>query len=534
MNDVPQFKTRILPIENTVAYDYLTQVRKLSLSTLKAYRVGVNNYGEICIPFYNEHEKLLLIKRRANDGSMLQRFRTLDNGARENYECKTDCEAGGKPVLLGSHLPRPLKAPLYICYGDYDAMSAYEAMNFGRDGTCVSLPFGDKSTTWIDKQWEYLEGFNKIVFCPDFDKDEKVRLQLSAKLEEMSRRLGKHRCYVIREEYMKGCKDLNELHQKHGESQVRVALVRPTPVPEPGLIRLVDYADIPTKEGDLVGFRDVDKATGGHCEGGLSIISGDNNAGKTTLVLNMIANFAKQGKATFYWTAEQRPDKVRWWLEQIIAGPHFVDSYVSPKSGREYHRPKIEVLEDIRKWYQDLVYVYDKRGIDAGEFFQILELAVRRYNIKHVFIDNLQAFTGNSDNYLQAQGDFAESCKNFAEDWNCHIHLIAHNRKVDDTLLASKDDVEGSKKITNWADNVYQLKRITKNLRAGDWNDIDGILSLCKNRETETLVDVRLLFEPNSKRLFQYTEPEKADAFMGWENENTKFSLPGSAETSNF
>jgi RecA-family ATPase len=46
-------------------------------------------------------------------------------------------------------------------------------------------------------------------------------------------------------------------------------------------------------------------------------------------------------------------------------------------------------------------------------------------------IDNLMAFTGGEgDSYYQAQGDFAQSCKMFAEMWGVIVILIVHNKKT--------------------------------------------------------------------------------------------------------
>ena len=134
-----------------------------------------------------------------------------------------------------------------------------------------------------------------------------------------------------------------------------------------------------------------------------------------------------------------------------------------------------------------------------------------------IIIDNLMAFTGAEDDYFAAQGRFAESCKNFAEDWNVHLALIAHNKKLNEPRLGTKDDIEGSKKITNWADEVYQVFRVPKFMRIKDLDGVDTVLSLCKNRETEDLVDVRMVFEHKSKRIVQMSEFEKIDEYTGWE-----------------
>jgi hypothetical protein len=494
------------------ARKYLIETRKLSVEALVAYRVGCNYRGEIAIPFYDQDETCWLIKNRAADGGMLDRIR-MDGDTKVAYKTKTDCIPNGKPILLGSHLVQP-PSILYICYGDYDAITLY-----GCGYPATSMPFGDRGINWIDKQWDWLNKFETIVFCPDYDEDEKVQTHLMKKLEEISVRLGKHKCWLIPEEAMLGLKDINELYIHNGQEAIDRALKLVVPVPEPGLSRLVDYHDSEFIEGTPLGISEVDKATGGHPGGLLTILSGDNNAGKTTLILTMIKNFIKEGQACFYWSGEQKPDRIRWWQEQVLAGPDYVDSKVSPKTGREYWFARPELVSKIRKWYANMIYVYDKRGIEPQQFFEVAELAVRRYGVTKIFIDNLMAFTGAEENYFQAQGDFAESCKNFAEDWNVHVVLVTHNKKIEKGTLPDKDSVEGSKKITNWADLVFQLIRINAGNHKDEYENANAILSLCKNRETEHLVDVRLAFDPTSKRIIQYTSPGELRSRVGWEED---------------
>ncbi len=492
------------------AKTYLVQTRGLSEETLQAYRVGCNYYGDIAIPFIDEQEHVSMIKNRAADGGMLKRQRIEEDGSKNEYEVKTDTVPGGKPILLGSHLPHD--GIIYICYGDYDAMSLFECGFTG----ARSMPFGDRGINWIDRQWETFESINKIVFCPDYDDSEKVQNILLAKLDEMSKRLGKHKCYLVPEKAMLGLKDINELFVNNGVDAVKAAIEAALPVPEPGLSRLVDYAQPEEVDGTPIGIPEIDKSTGGHGGGQLSVISGDNNAGKTTLLLKIMAEFIDQGESCFCWSGEQRPDKLRWWLEQIIAGPNHVISKVSKNTGREYFYANPEIVTIMRMWYGNKIFVYDKRGITPEQFFSVAELAVRRYGVTKLFIDNLMAFTGGAEDYFQAQGNFAESCKNFAEDWGVHVTLVAHNRKIG-ADLPDKDSIEGSKKITNWADFVYQLIRVNAANKKEEYQDASGILSLCKNRETEHLVDVRLAFDPKSKRFVQYTHAHDIQKHYGWE-----------------
>lgn len=497
------------------AIRYLTEVRKLTTDVIDLYRLACNKRKEIILPFINQDNNLRLVKYRHPSGKMLQRKRRNDEtGEWEEYECKTDCEKGGTGILFGSHLADPAFGPLIMCYGDYDAMAC------AVDGiqNCTSLPYGDSSLGWIDEQWDWIQTFDSYIVYPDYDKNPKVARQSHAKVEELVKRLSKDKCKIIRDQDRHGTKDANQLLIEKGPGFNAIVIDNAIDYPEPGLVKLAHYKAPAFKEGTPVGYKDIDSATGGLGDGLLSIVAGDNNAGKTTQILNWIAEMVYHRLPCFYWSGEQKPDRVRWWLEQIMAGPHFLASKTSPKTGREYWFANPDYVSDIQKWYEDYVIVYDKRGLDPEHFFEVLELAVKRYGIKFVAVDNLMAFTGGQgEQYYQSQGDFAESCKAFSENWNLHVMLAAHNKKIDYKKVPDKDDVEGSKKVTNWADFVFQLWRVPGALKTGQYAGVDGVVSLCKNRETETLVDVDIIFEPHSKRYAQLAEYERIQRMYGWE-----------------
>lgn len=503
---------------NKTALDYLMTERGLDPRSIAEYGLTLNRNGEIQIPFIDHNGELRAVKRRAADGKFLQRKRKDEAGALEEYECKSDCIPGSKPALLGSNLIKDFTIPLLISFGEYDTLTIHSIDQRQRYNP-VSPPFGDKSLTWIDHQYDWLEQFKKIIIFPDFDKNEKTRKHLFDKIEELGRRLGKHRCWMVQEEFVLEAKDPNDLYLVHGKEAVTTALANIVALPEPGLESLALYEGEEFLEGVPTGFHDYDSATGGLAYGGLTIISGDNNAGKTTNILNIMANVVSGGNAVFYWSGEQKADKYRWWLEQIFAGPVYVDHRMSPKTNRNYHFLRNDLVPKVRSWYQDKFFHYNKRGFDAEELFRILELAVRRYGVFLICIDNLMAFTGDAEEYYSTQATFVEGCKNFAVEWNVHIMLVVHNRKNDPLKPGTKDDVEGSKKIVNWADALIQIFRVSDILKKDKFPGVDAIWSLCKNRETEDLIDIGMIYEPTSKRIAQMAYPDRIQRVMGWEDE---------------
>lgn len=509
-------QTEILPLTDQ-ARRYLTDVRGLRPETLEAYRLGCNKRGEIVIPFFDERGDLALIKFRHSTGEMLKRRRKLETEEFEDYEVKTDIEKGGKPVLLGSHLCAPEEGSLVICFGDYDAMSV------AQDGVpnCVSLPFGDKGFGFIDSQWSFLEKFSEIILFPDNDDFDNPQAALRAqkKLNELATRLGKYRCRLVRREDLHGAKDANELLQKRGAGWNRRAIETAEWFPS-GIVAVADYEEPEVEEGTPIGLPDIDKATGGFAGGQLIVFSGDNGSGKTTEALNITAHFIEEGVPVFWWSGEQKVGKIRYWFERIVAGRRNLERIIGGKTQFEYFFPVEDFKEAIRAWYRHFLFQYKEVGISAEDFFAAAELGVRRYGCGLIVIDNLMAFTGGEgDSYFQAQGDFAESCKRFAERWDVPVLLICHNKKEDESgkhpKLPDKNSVEGSKKITNWADFVFQMYRVPE-IHKQKFDNADTVLKLCKTRESGIFEDVGLIFDKDSNRFCQKSEAELLDKQFGW------------------
>ncbi len=492
-------KTQILPLTAEAA-DYLTDKRGLSLDTLDAFGVGCTANGNIAIPFNNENGETDLIKFRHPTGGMLE-LKQQDGPPRE---LKTFSEKDGRPVMLGSHLAHASAGPLVICFGDYDAMSLYEA----GVSNAVSVPNGDGGLDFIREQWDFLESFPEVILFPDRDDypNEEARQRAQKKLDEMANRLGIHRCRIVRDQDRTGAKDPNELLVQGSPEAVAAAVANAIEYPVDGLVRVADYIDDEVKIGRPSGFEQIDRNTGGFGDGDLVIISGDNGAGKTTVALNLVAKAVDLRSPTLFWSGEQNVGKLRYWFHRIVAGRgNLIHEFIEATNFTVY-KPHPAILQDIKDWYRDHLFSYVNFVVEPEKFFAAVEIAIRRYGIKYLVIDNLMAFTGGEgDGYYQAQGDFTQSCKMFAEKWKITVFLLTHNRKlpratkVDDIKLPGKDDVEGSKKITNWADVVIQMYKIPPELRIGEYAGVHGVINVCKSRETggEGAIPVTVDYESN-------------------------------------
>lgn len=498
--------TESLPLTAEAGF-YLDFHRGLSTATVAKYGLGCRADGDIILPFI-DHEgvrRLVKFRKPSCDG----RYGTA----------KAIAEKGGLAILFGTHLCDQSK-PLIIAAGEYDAMAIAEA---GFENA-TSLPFGDGAHQFVRNQYDWLKGFRQIILWLDNDDKESSRQAE----EKLVKRLGKGRVRLVRSE----AKDANELLLFGGTEAVRAAIESAKWLPSDALIYLADYKEpAASLDGTPTSWGDINAATGGFRGKELVIVAGDNNAGKTTFVMNLAASNARDGKNTMIWSGEQPAETIRYWFELVAAGPANLRSQTSAKTGCSYWRAKPDVLPAIREWYHDRLIFLNQRDMLPDEFFELAEAAVCRYGVDSIVIDNLMAFTGggNDQSYFTSQADFVKSCKTFAEEWNVTVYLCCHNKKGGNMLEPpDKWAIEGSLKISNWADYVLQLWRVPAVLREeedGEYKGIDTVLSLCKNRPTGDLVDCAMVFDKASRRLVQRAEADAIFAEMGWESDDTRGGL---------
>ena len=145
--------------------------------------------------------------------------------------------------------------------------------------------------------------------------------------------------------------------------------------------------------------------------------------------------------------------------------------------------------------------------------------AVKRYNCRVFMIDNLMTCrysTESDNNFYRMQSNLVGLFIEFAKRYEVHVHLVAHPRKTSGAL--ENDDVSGSGDITNWADNVFSLERLSEKDRAAHGCDV--ALKVLKSRAEGITGQVGLNYDKISRRLYL---PSKGNTkVFGWERPSNK------------
>jgi len=399
------------------------------------------------------------------------KYRKIDKSFRQ--------EKGAEPVLFNREAFHGNDS-IIICEGEIDAISWEQ---YGR--RAASVPSGVSDTRWIENEWDFLEGFTKIYLSLDMDSAGRQAV------EQIAQRLGLWRCYDIQLPY----KDINECLQNGVEHQ---AIYRAVEQAEEFRIHEVStplefedaVADILLNpehaKGESTPFKTLNDVLGGWRMGELTVWSGTNGSGKTTILNQVILHsMVAHGQSAFLASLEMKPENLlAWMLRQM-------------RSGLMDRRAIHEALQIINR----NITLLNKIGkVEPDMIFNVFEFVAKKYGAKHFVLDSLMRVSlGRGDKY-ERQEEFMNRLVGFAQQYNVHLHLVAHPRKgAHDGETPGKVDVSGSADITNLAHNVLVLYRPA--FEPGKPRG-DNMLYIKKNRELGHVGALALEFDEDT-RLFK-------------------------------
>lgn len=477
--------------------DYLA-LRKISKETADKYLIGDDGKGNICFPYMKNGERVAVKYRPA---------RKIEKGEKKQWrETGTDTTTlfGMQHVDASCHV-------LYITEGEIDCLSLAEV----GVPNAVSVPNGAEDLNWIESNWDFLEQFKSIVLCGDSDAPGREMVR------EVIQRLGQHRCSVVT--LPDDCKDANEVLYKHGTDALMTSVSSAKEIPVAGLLRLADVEsiDLSKTERFRTGIYDLDRATGGCFMGQTSVFTGINGSGKSTLLGQLMLEAIEQDFSVCAFSGELPAPLFRYWIDLQAAGAECIS--LRHDTFFDENKPYVskENAVKIRKWYEDKFFLYDNTtAITPENVFSVFEYSAQRYNCRIFLIDNLMLLVGGAgDDYYRRQSDFIKQCTAFAKRFNVHVFVVAHPRKTTGRL--SKLDIAGSGDITNLADNVFSVYRLTAEEKKAEGVEGDAVLDVFKSRFSgQQDCHIGLCFDENSKRFYQASKTTLRDRVYGWRRLN--------------
>lgn len=474
--------------------DYLTKERKLTLETLKAFRVESD--GEFYfLPSYR--------------GDELVHWKKISIHRDEKGKKKIFTAADTEPCLFGWQALDPDATEIFITEGEIDAMSIHQ---YG--GPALSVPFGagtGEKLRWIETEYPHLERFEDIYLC--FDNDEAGQ----ECVQEIASRLGLHRCKVIK----LPMKDANEcLKAGLTADDLSPAISNPEEFQPEKLRNANAYLDDVLRLF-LPGAEEANGIPLPFCKNGefrfrrseITVWTGINGHGKSLMLGQIMLELMLAGERVCVASMEMRP-KIT--LERLV------------KQTTAIKDPSVAYINQVFEWFSDNLWIYDHLGsADTADLLQVFAYARRRYGVTQFVIDSLMRCGIATDDYNR-QKAFVDSLCNFKHQYDCHVHLVAHPRKLSSEYeMPDKQDVSGSGDITNLVDNqisVWRNKRKEEEAAKSEpdpkvLKKPDGFLIIQKQRNKGWEGTLPLWFDRESQQFLTH-ENQKPKRYVNYSKEN--------------
>ena len=277
------------------------------------------------------------------------------------------------------------------------------------------------------------------------------------------------------------------------------------------------------------GIVQLDKQIRGFNLGELSVWSGSNGSGKSSLLSQLALESINSNYNVALFSGELVAHRVLSWVQLQASG-------ISHNKQTEYDNYYIvpsDIKQKINEWLEGKFYVYNNdKGSSVEKVIASIDECIVKNKIKVVIIDNLMALNLSrvvGEKY-ERQTNLVIALSGLAKKHNVHIHFVAHPRKSLGFLR--KEDISGTADITNLADNVFIIHRVNNDFKrgikdflgkAGDHlTHCDNVIEVAKNRDLGISDSfISLYFEVESKRFLNY---EKEKRIYEWEKDKDGFA----------
>lgn len=459
----PQVDCPPMKDDQVAVYKYL-KGRGFSDETIKYFRIGAE-LNNIKFPYFKNGELTNIKYRDIHDKKKMRQ------------------EKDAEPLLFNrDNIETSI---LVICEGEYDAMALHQ---YGIEA--VSVPNGASGLQWVEQEWDFLETFRHINIC--FDNDHAGKEGAAA----LAARLGLWRCSLIN----LPLKDANECLLK-GIAPEEIIRCFNAPIDlTPETIVSPDYFTDKIQKlfsmgvklfGTPTAWDDLNSILKGWRGSELTVWSGRNGSGKSTIINQTILDLAAKNEKSCIYSGEMAPERyLRWAVIQH----------------KENDKPSPISISDSLSWMSGKIYVLNiSEMISPDKLLEDFEYAARRYDCKHFVIDSLMKVNINENDEYNQQKQFVSRLCDFVKKFNVHVHLVAHPRKTSaDTDEPGKVDIKGSSHITDLAHNVIVLYRPNDEQKAKakkKGNTVSDMqLYVKKNREFGNEGKVHLWFNEQTKK----------------------------------
>lgn len=396
-------------LRGSPAWKYLTQERGLTEETIEHFKLG-----------YDERKNAVAIPHFKNGELINIKYRMLGDS-----DTRYTSERNAEPWLFndaGIEVAQ-VKGAVAIAEGEFDCMSLWQS---GFKNVISPGSGANSYGTWI----ESIDKIKSIWIA--YDNDEPGQ----SAARELAERLGIEKCRNV--VYPDGIKDANEYIKTYTPEDLRSLFAKAPPLYKYEFSGLGDVID--KLINDPMEYLEVTLLPNVMLERDqLVVLSGDTNAGKSTVSLNIINELANNGVPTLFMPFERGVYSLGRRYLQIALGKTKEEMLFTSKEEWQKALPKLA---------RQPVYLSVPNKEKIAE---TITRAKRLFGVRLVILDHLDYIVRNtSSNKEIAIADTMQSMKRLAEQLGVIIIVVTHLRKLDNHGKIPRpnlDDLKGSSSL---------------------------------------------------------------------------------------
>ena len=344
----------------------------------------------------------------------------------------------------------------------------------------VSLPNGAPAPNVVNDEKRYLplethaellEKVERFILAGDMDAPG------LALREELARRLGRHRCWIVT--WPEGCKDANDTLIKHGADAVAMAIEHAEPYPIAGVQRLAGDTLLrlrkqPPPATMTTGVGVLDRAIAFPTEGRIIIVSGIPSHGKSSLVrFVMVHTMEHHDRRWAVFTPEMQPwEQFVATCAEVFHGKMF---WPEPKAALVVPAMSDEEIVQAERWFKRrLVMLVSDAEDDPPTLDWLIDRAracVLRDGTTDLLIDPWNEVEHQRGNMTETEyvGRSLQRLRAFGLRHGCNVWVVAHPKSLQAPKPGGNIEPPGLYDISggaNWANKADMA--ITVHTPAGE------------------------------------------------------------------
>jgi len=447
--------------ENHEAKEYLTKVRGFSPEIIKQFRLGSEDKDWIVIPHIHEGQ--------------------LWNYKSRNFKEKAFRRVFGQPSIpFNLDSLDKTKKTLVIVEGETDCIAATQL------GLKNVLGLTTGAAAFPPEWIPYTLPYKDIYICLNSD----VPGQNGAL--KLAEKLGMHKCFNV----LLPTKDVNEYLLSGATTKEFAEVIKSAKRFDiKNISRIKDYVasmeEWMESDGALSGlslpFPRVDAILNGFKEEDLIVLLGDTGVGKTTLTLNIIRHFISRGHRCLGFFLE---GKIMYYILRMMS----IESRKTKEELEELDKTTPEWIELKENFSEYPMYFYSgpQADLDPKKLTELLQVAVKMYDIEFVLIDNLQKFVTDDRDVVHTSSHTVSTLKKLATDLKIPILLISHIHNID--VNRKRIIMQDAKQTSTIKQEADIMLSIWNNKKKPEDED-DMKMTILKNRMGEGGFDIKFIFD---------------------------------------